>query len=305
MGIRNLVRKPIIDKNGKSTTVLVRPDQETDTRIPGMPTPPSSSQPFVPVIPNPGEPYATRDGLRWNKEKLVTPQVTTENGGVWDVAPPGFSGARCSDCGSFFTDDQIKDSWIMCQICLRQNRGGRIDSAIRYSDVHLLSTEATRDNEWYHITLKPDWDEAIRTDKTSEQPYVHVGSYAAAQHRMQGLIRDAEGVLGDTERQKEAESLAFYCYKVKLTDDASIPPHIIMDADFDAPTSAAQIREGSLEEDGENYDQYDIFGATRYVNEYESHGSISLIAHPVSIEVTERIELGTVKSMRESGVLAL
>ena len=293
MGVRNLIRKPIVDKNGKNTTVLVRPDQGSNDRASAAPVP-QSSGPFIPVIPPSPEPFAPKDPnskmlSSWNGEKLQPVKIVTETGGQWELAPEGFSGAKCFTCGSFFTDEQVSSgSYIKCLRCLKETRGGRIESGIRYSDVHLLSQEATRENDWYHITLSANWDTDITTASPMNQPYVHVGSLAAAETRMKDLVDSHKSSERFSKHLAPSDDLVFYCYRIKMVEDADLSPNIITDADFDAPESVAQIRAESLKEDGESYAQYELFGATRYVNEYESHGSISLITHPTAIEVVER-----------------
>jgi len=297
-----LIAKPIIDKNGKHTTVHVLPNSSTKSRTVRVEVRRSEKTHGVIIPPSP-QPLADRDPnsifviKRWSGVPLKHSYVYSPTGGRFVLAPEGYSGAYCDECGSFFRDDEVNDASVVCQVCFRHSRGGRIVTGVRYNEVALFDDDATRDSDWYHVTTRSDWDGEIREKSSSHQPLVHVGSLEAATRRMNDIIAQARSENRLSDGSEKSSEVTFYLYRVRLAENAPLSPHVLLDFDATAPSSVYDARKRVKEapEDYEEfYGSYELYGATRYVNEYESHGSISLIAHPEAIEVVEREELQTV-----------
>ena len=279
-----LIAKPIIDKNGKATTVHVLPGSKSASRTEKVQVRRAEKTHDLVI---PASPPATADW--WNRKPLEHVEITTPTGGLFVLAPEGYSGAYCDECGSFFTDARV-DTTAQCGVCFRTMRGGKMPSGVRYAEAVLFDDDVARDTDWYHVTMSKDWDNDIRKESASHQPYVHVGSIEAAMHRMKNIVQES--------RSKRIQKISpeFYCYRVKLTPEAALSPHILPDFDNGAPVSPYETREtmrSNPEDYEEFYGSYELYGATRYVNEFESHGSISLLAHPSSFEVLERTAINT------------
>jgi phage FluMu protein Com len=296
------IPKQIIDKNGKHTTVYVNDGGSHKGKSQAKiiaPIQPSVKllEPDV-SIPEPfsdgraathiaygavtGQPLP---GLAWDGEKLKHQSFDFEKV-HWELAPGGYSGAYCSKCGSFFTDVEMGGSKYAkkCAVCSHVNdfTYARGAVAVRDSDRRFFSKSEVRQEKWYHLTTRSDWYQGITEPDEEEQPYVHLGSLDAAKKRMAQLI-SANGADGMTEDD-------FYCYEVSISADASIADTVVIDQDSDAPKNASDIDLGEQNGYVRGNDfifEYESYGVTRYVNEYESHGSISLSAHPSAIEVTK------------------
>lgn len=288
-----LIPKSIIDKNGKQTTVHVLPNGSSRSRTERVQVSRAEKTHQLVIPPSPqalanADPNSIYAIKRWDKKPLQHTFVYSATGGRFVLAPEGYSGAYCDECGSFFKDDEINDVSVRCNICLRHSRGGRIITGVRYSDVPLFDDDTARDTDWYHITTRDTWGDDIRSESSPHQPFIHVGSLEAAQRRMRDLIAQHH-VNGETTPIPK-----FYGYRVQISADAPLSPHVLPDFDNAAPSSAHQAlkRMKQYPDDYEEfYGSYELYGATRYVNEYESHGSISLIVNPEAIEVLERFEM--------------
>ena len=280
-----LIPKPIIDKNGKHTTVHVRPDASTK-RLDDIRT--------TNTLTLPRDEDIAAAPVNWEKDGKKLVHTTIQLPGlkepkVFKVAPDGYSGCFCHRCAAYFETDVTSDIQ-QCATCGKTCYGGLLESAIRYSDLPFTDTENVRDATWFHITLSPEWDTDITEGDPGDFPLVHLGSMDAATARMNDLMND-DSLFG---RKKNAE---FYCYEIIINDDAAISPYIVSDMNDEAPESINSVKNESLydtlgiTEYEEMYDEYELEGITRYVNEVEARGSISLIAHPDSFTVVNRIKL--------------
>jgi hypothetical protein len=215
----------------------------------------------------------------------------------WDLAPKGYSGGYCDRCASFFTTSEIEDadehnSLLSCRVCRKIHTTGQLQSAVRYEDRKFFDKEVTRETEWYHVSTKPNWEEAITEMESSEQPLIHAGSLDAAESRMnyiKTLDDDYSRMKGVTDTANNhvtwGPDAKFYRYTLRITDDAKIANTLLPDADDDAPLTSSGSAYGKYK------DRYARTGVTRYVNEYESHGSVSVMMHPSAFDVVERVEL--------------
>lgn len=280
-----LVRKTITDKNGVITTRLVNPDKGIAgaSRIPGGPI---VSKATVLLEPDITVPEPSAKGTVDSPDEKLDHTMFTHEGFEWSLAPDGFSGAYCYSCKSFFTEeevDSVGDSGsLLCASCGANSDQGVLPSGVKYSDRKFFSKSAVRENTWYHITVRSDWGGDITAeDDVDEQPLVHLGSKDAALDRMQDLIEEAaaSGISGD-------KAPKFYCYEVKVKPVASIADAVLADDNDMAPSKPSDMNLNYVISDG-----YDEYGVNRYVNEYESHGSISLLAHPSSFDIVSSYQV--------------
>lgn len=292
--------KKIVDKNGKHTTVYVNDDSAASSPkiIPNViiPTAPSKIEAAFELPENP--PARAKRAIQEDTGKMdwdgkpidYTIFKAGGNSWVWRVAPVGYSGVTCPSCHSFFTDKELglETPRVNCAICETPTYIGGYVTAVRYDDLSLFDKQEVYDRDWYHITLKSDWSEAITEAHPRDQPYVHLGSLASAKHRMQILISQSKGRLSEDD---------FYCYEVFIKPDAAIADRVVGDDDSEAPKSAGNRHYQLTEGLGDQTHFYEEFGVTRYVNSYESQGAISLSTHPSSIVISDRSRGFEIKSM--------
>ena len=187
---------------------------------------------------------------------------------IWDIAPIGFTGRSCPACKSFFTAAELEDMCtsagkatgvINCLYCGTKSTPRTAGLSIRQDSTHLLDETAVVNEFWYHATLMDNWhNKLLRMDS---MPLVHLGTFDAALAR----AKDLSSYIPDNP--------LWNVYQVKISTDAAISPVIIDDDDTEAP---------STEQKNKKFRSmgYQLNGVTRYVNRFESEGSISLIANP-------------------------
>ena len=220
-----------------------------------------------------------------NGEWKSCPHCEKEEPEYIQVAPNGYSGRSCWGCNSFFTDEEENDEApfsdspnLVCRICGETSYGVN-QSNIRESAIPFLDTENVYEETWVHITTNPNWNEAINALEHDDQPLVHIGTLASALSRMTDLIREQYTKADDS---GNIEVPQFYLYRININEDARISSNIVGDDNDLAPTSIASSKEIHVVSDG-----YELGGITRYINDYEVPGSISLVAHPSALIVSE------------------
>jgi len=280
MSQSNLVATQIVDKNGKLTTVHVNPDKGGAVVFerPAFSAPPSQSSVSGSAdIKLPKPPLRGTRADFEDKLQHTNFQFPGWDEG-WSLAPEGFSGAYCHKCKSFYTDEEINgataEQQLACSTCGFKQEQGVLPSGIRASSLRHLNKSAVRADTWYHITVKSDWYEDINEDEDpNQQPFVHIGTKEAALARMKALISET------TDAGLPVPQ--FYCYELKIAERAPISDYLLPDDNDLAPSSPSEMN-AVYTTDG-----YEAYGITRYVNEVESHGSISLNCHPTALEVTD------------------
>jgi hypothetical protein len=194
----------------------------------------------------------------------------------FEAAAVGFSPFRCDNCGTHITKKNEAGSpiWhevplVECDLCEGDTHEGSI--TVTPSSAHLLSQDAVRETVWFHATYVEDWFEKISTGHGMEREdgdflYVHVGSEDAAR---------------DIAKYKYFDGYSFsdepivMLYQVKLKTGAKLSSRVVNDnetwRDF------GSVVEGSKEAIGGD--------AVRYLNRWESPGSISLLVDARQLEL--------------------
>lgn len=124
-------------------------------------------------------------------------------------------------------------------------------------DVKFFDDSLTLGSSWYHATSRDNWLDAVTADEDEwSVPLVHVGTEEAAADRMK-LYRWSEKA---------------YMYKVRFKDDTVLNADVFEDED-DWPETPDDLWDGSQ--------------AFRYVNGFESVGSVSLLVNPRQLVLEE------------------
>lgn len=189
------------------------------------------------------------------------------------------SAFRCEGCAGHISKQEESESQIWhekplvdCSLC-GETQTGSITVEPSSSSL-LLQGEAER-TIWFHATYVDDWFEKISTGHGMEGEsgdflYVHVGSEAAA--------RD---IASDKyfNNFEEFESLSLY--QVRLKSGALVSSRIVNDdetwRDFGSVTEESAVAIGG--------------DVVRYLNRWESPGSISLLVDARQLELVKVTEL--------------
>jgi hypothetical protein len=114
---------------------------------------------------------------------------------------------------------------------------------------------------WFHITADPDWPTTV----TAADVFVHVGVEDAAFDRMLSFV--------GTRHNPAQAAEALYLYELELAPDTRFARAIAVDTNEDY----SDLRAGEQSHD-----------AQRYLNRWESPGSISLVVSPHKLRVVGR-----------------
>jgi hypothetical protein len=162
---------------------------------------------------------------------------------------------------------------IICVLCrqVRPFHIGSLDVAIRPDSYALaIDPAASLNNVWYHGTGSVNWlDDVFRNVRAtrgvhSENPVlVHVGTLQAAQER-NGITQERHG-----------RTHGAYLYKVTCRKGTIIEDRIANDI-TEFPRTVEEISQSTTA------------NVVRYINRWESPGSVSLLADPRFL-VAERI----------------
>lgn len=142
----------------------------------------------------------------------------------------------------------------------RKNKNDIHPDALAYFD-----EETVRTTTWYHATDREDWFDSI-TQAQGKVPLVHLGDEAAAMDR---ATQRAARLGGN-----------WKVYEITLAEDADIHPEVNGDDNGYAPYMAG---------DEDMVDNYST--VTRYVNEFENPGSISLLVNPKAMRLKTAREI--------------
>lgn len=177
------------------------------------------------------------------------------------VAPEGAtSSAQCIMCEGFYPED-----WQRFEAKFRVNIpcgcGSRTSNRfstiyISQDSAHLLEPDKAKSEVWYHVTSMENWHETLLdTEINPVTPLVHVGTLKAALERMEYFVAN------------HWDEQSYHLYAVTLKEGARLDPNIYDDED----KWPSEVGYSIL------FRKYSTF---RYVNKFESPGSISLLADP-------------------------
>lgn len=175
--------------------------------------------------------------------------------------------------------------------CEEESQVSELEVHVISSSVPFLDADVTRETVWYHSTGVENWFEKVSTvrptfvygsNEMQSVPYVHAGTLDAAMERFEG-----------------GSHVSGWLYEIRVKDEAVLAEEVYEDCnDWEK-----WVRTGFFEGVLEDKKQCD---AIRYVNRWESVGSISLIMDPRFIEVVKvsPLEKETVLPKPKSAVCA-
>jgi hypothetical protein len=198
----------------------------------------------------------------------------------------GLSPFRCGACGNHIekSAERFSSYWqdvpmLACNVC-----GGSQTGCITVtpSSAHLLQVEAVKESIWYHATYVDDWFEKVSTGhgmkrETGDFLYIHVGSENAS--------RDLANSKYFT-HPRDGEKIRLYQLKVKSDAILAVPIYNDIETWWDYSSVTAETKAA-------------IGGdVVRYLNRWESPGSISLLVD------ARMLELVSVEELRDPKVLS-
>ena len=254
-------RVPVVDKNGKTTHVWKKDDEIKPTRS-------------VPKLKPSNTGYTISD----------TRMVSIKNDDEYPVAIEGFSAMACPRCETFFSLDTEADAWqdnhnYTCENCGETNFIYDLIFSVREDSVKFLDDPEVTATTWFHTSVHENWYEHIFSGfEGDEIPAVHLGTEQAALDRVVAL------------EYFNYDSAPMYLYEVKLKDGVDIAPVLSLD-DNSLPEYVTDLT---------GYKDYSATGVSRYLNAYESPGSISLLANPECFDVVSRKLIPKNESMSSS-----
>jgi hypothetical protein len=193
---------------------------------------------------------------------------------VLHVAPIDTSPYSCKTCGTYASKAQeaalgkdMHESFT-CLGCGRELWLAAMALDLRGSEAKLLSEVAVRNARWYHISPREDWDEGTKV----QQVMTHLGSKEAALDRLRQVMR------------APIAPATYYLYEVALKLEAPVLPELVVDQLGSWPEQSNETGHGK-------HWYLQAGGVSRYMNQYEEPGTISLLADPESYEVVNRLEI--------------
>lgn len=186
------------------------------------------------------------------------------------VAEPGTSGKRCMDCNEYLPASLVAeiDSFdnagkrFNCNSC-----NGLIDWSVGHvpyvvevlpEDAEpLISKEAVKNQSWFHATTVPNWGEDIMDAGV----YIHAGSEVAAEERIKAV-------------QRYTPTAEYYVYELRLKASSKVADDIYYDDNNWPETIDASSASGPKK------DVVNKYQVNRYVNVWETAGTVSLLSDP-------------------------
>lgn len=157
-------------------------------------------------------------------------------------------------------------------ICGDESMVDELDVHILPTSVQFLDNKTTRETVWYHSTKVANWAEEVSqlrptfvcgSNEMLSVPYVHVGTLDAAMARFEDTAAEAG-----------------WLYEIRIKDEAFLAGEVYEDRnDWEQ-----YVRTGFFEGIFEDKHRCDVL---RYVNRWESVGSISLIMDPRFMEIVK------------------
>lgn len=166
----------------------------------------------------------------------------------------------CGHCGRYLSREEVETFHTFlsteCRGCKRSLYEKHINPHILKSSHRYLDPDVVLQSNWWHSTRKENWHDVVPGDVT-----VHVGTHHAARQRAKHTGAPA------------IRNSPVFLYKLRLKPNVKVNKSVYRDTS-DNSRNAGKNR------------------VTRYVNIYESPGSMSLIARRDDLEVVsfERLD---------------
>jgi hypothetical protein len=198
----------------------------------------------------------------------------------------GTTGKRCRNCGELLpqanvdeledeTKENMEDRTTKCPSCNTICAWFDFDMKSAYEvdinpdEAHFLfDNTAVREAKWYHSTTSENWADSVK----SAGVLVHAGTLKASQDRMNDIKKQ--------KFNKDKPPRTHYLYELKVKPDSPLNKTIFLD-DNDFP----------IKPETDSEVQLNAHTVSRYVNEWENPGSVSLISTIDNFEVVKRTVL--------------
>lgn len=171
----------------------------------------------------------------------------------------------CTSCSTILSKDSeyFKNSkTATCEKCGHSLRGPfNTGAALARDSLKYFDNETLRSTTWFHSTQNPDWEKSLENE---DRDFIHLGTAKSAEDRCKTLHNYADRPT--------------YVYELEISRDA--PVH--NKTHYEDPYQDDKV---SLKGDSQEYSKIDFNGVTRYVNEMEDPGSISLLVNPKVIKI--------------------
>lgn len=284
-GDRTESKKPVIEE---LTEYAVKGDvkgflkaKETQTNLQKASEPVSIKQ-VLADFPNELRTYATEDEQEFFDDRRSAHKTISINGGEFSLAPASKGGSYCTDCFKFLPRGALSGSRadsVDCPHCGENVKAVFAGVGIESNSWQFLYPEKTRAARWFHTSSYPNWDEALAAAPDDATPLVHLGTRESAMDRKIDIEEHPFG-------QYAADfGGPVYIYEIELDEDVEIAEDIMQDDGYThAPSSTADAGD-------ERFEKYSARGVTRYLNFFEDHGSISLLANPKKFKVVNKQKL--------------
>lgn len=189
------------------------------------------------------------------------------NGNEFALQPadPDASTTYCTSCSKIISKNNphfADKKTGSCDSCGHFLGGMFSTGAVLSRDsLKYFDDDTVRSTTWFHTTQNPEWEESLAKD---DRNFIHLGTEKAAEDRCETLYRDPDSPT--------------YIYELEIDQTAKIHSGVCYEDPYQDNTP-------SLTSDPDEYPKIDFGGVTRYVNEMEDTGSISLLANPKVLKV--------------------
>lgn len=191
------------------------------------------------------------------------------NGNEFGIQPKNESSSTiyCTSCNNVVEKDseyfnKENKNAVPCSKCSYNLKSPFSTGAILSQEsLKLLDDTTLKESKWYHTTQNPDWEAYINSENAK---FVHLGTLQSAHDRTETLKNDRERPT--------------YLIELEINEDAEISNNMTYEDPYqDSPLT--------IQSNPEEYEKISFNGITRYINEMEDPGSISLICNPKTIKI--------------------
>lgn len=195
------------------------------------------------------------------------------NRSEWNVAIDNRSGYACPSCGYQLSNEESvlvgRDDSTVCS-CGAKWQPKEMVVKVTEASLPFFDDKHTRETIWFHASRKKNWlDEVLAS---YDIPVVHLGTREAALAR----VADYQYANNVLEQDDNAE---WFLYEVRL-QDGLLSPRVWEDVDTAFPYTVSELIDSKMASD-----------FVRYVNRYETPGTISLLANPECITVVRETSI--------------